>query len=82
MRVSIVQIGNSKGLRIPKAILEQCSIEDEVDLEVKDKRIILEPTHKPARQGWEEHFSRMAENADDRPIVNDAFDLDFDDWEW
>ncbi|GAH76797.1 unnamed protein product, partial [marine sediment metagenome] len=43
MLINIVPIGNSKGIRIPKAILDQCDIENEVDLEVENGKIIIEP---------------------------------------
>ena len=45
MRVSVIQIGNSKGIRIPQSILKQCEIEDEVDLEVQGKSIVLKPIY-------------------------------------
>jgi len=41
MQLDVVQIGNSKGIRIPKAILKQCQIEDQVDLEFKAERLSL-----------------------------------------
>ena len=82
MKVSVVQIGNSKGIRIPKAVLEQCNIENEVDLEVNDGKIILEPTaHKP-RKGWDEQFAAMADNQEDRLLVDDLLDADIEEWEW
>lgn len=45
MKVSVVQIGNSKGIRIPQSILKQCEIGDEVDLEIQDKSIVLKPVY-------------------------------------
>ena len=71
MLLSIVPIGNSKGIRIPKAILEQCNIRDQIELEVENGRIILEPVHDSPRQGWDEAFSddiqqcpRLRQNGD------------------
>lgn len=46
MHVSIIQIGNSKGLRIPQSILKQCGIESEVEMEIQDKNIIIKPIQK------------------------------------
>jgi len=46
MRIPIVQIGNSKGIRIPRAILRQCSIVDEVDLEVTEDKLVLTPLRR------------------------------------
>ena len=51
MRVSIVEIGNSKGIRIPQAILKQVSFAEEVEMEVADGKItlrrIVDPTVVP-----------------------------------
>ena len=46
MRLSVVQIGNSKGIRIPQSILKQCEIDDEVELEIDGNNIVLKPIHK------------------------------------
>jgi antitoxin MazE len=82
MQLNIVQIGNSKGIRIPKAILEQCRIEDQVDLEVENGRIILEPKKKTPREGWGKTFKDMASNEDDALLIDDNVDIEMDDWEW
>jgi len=82
MQLNVVQIGNSKGIRIPKAILEQCQIEDQVDLEVEDGRIILEPKKKIPREGWEKAFKAMSTNHDDALLIDDSIDIEVDDWEW
>jgi antitoxin MazE len=82
MKAAIVPIGNSRGIRIPKAILEQCHIEREVILDVKDDNIIIKPVTKGERKNWAESFKKMSENKDDRLIINDEIDLDSGDWEW
>lgn len=64
MKTNIIRIGNSKGIRLPKAVLEQCRLHDEVELEVKDDRIIVRPAQAP-RRGWNQAFSRMAKKGDD-----------------
>mgnify|MGYP001118373993 CR=1 FL=1 len=82
MQLDVVQIGNSKGIRIPKAILKQCQIEDQVDLEVEDGKIILEARKKTPRKGWEKAFKGMAINQDDALLIDDNIDVEMDDWEW
>ena len=82
MQLDVVQIGNSKGIRIPKAILKQCQIEDQVDLEVEDGKIILEARKKTPRKGWEKAFKGMAINQDDALLIDDNIDIEMDDWEW
>ncbi len=84
MRARIVKIGNSQGIRIPKPILEQTGIMDDVELEVDNNQIILRPASNP-RNGWESEFKTMAENGDDKLI--DEMDLisnewDDDQWQW
>ncbi len=81
MKAKIVSIGNSKGIRIPKTILKQCNIKDNVDIEVENKRIILRPiTHKP-RKGWDKAFKIMHERKDDVLFFDEKIDRDIEDWE-
>lgn len=82
MLVSLVAIGNSKGIRIPKAILDQCNIRDQIDLEVREGRIILEPVSDQPRKGWNAAFQQMAANADDGLLLDDDIDIEMDDWQW
>ena len=51
MLVPLIRIGNSKGVRLPKAVIEQAGLTDEIDLEVKDGKIILSSACQP-RAGW------------------------------
>lgn len=83
MRIEIIKIGNSKGVRIPKAILEQCGMKTTVDLRVQDHSLIITPYEDP-RAGWEEDFQRMAQNGDDTLLDADflSHPLDEDEWEW
>jgi antitoxin MazE len=82
MLINIVPIGNSKGIRIPKAILDQCDIENEVDLEVKNGKIIIEPIKRIPRNGWTESFIQMAKTGEDQLLFEEAIDLEMEDWEW
>ena len=82
MRVSIVQIGNSKGLRIPKSVLAQCNIKDSVDLVVRENEIILKPLPSLPREGWAKDFARMATLNEDTLLIDDSIDLDLDGWAW
>ena len=72
MKASIIQIGNSKGLRISKAILERYNIKDTVELILEKGRIILKPMDQP-RKGWDEAFSRMHSNKEDALLIDDVF---------
>jgi antitoxin MazE len=84
IKTRIIRIGNSQGIRIPKLLLEQSNLVEEVELELQDEQIILRPAH-PARHGWEEAFQRMAALGDDHlPNGEDLPSTDWDDeeWEW
>jgi antitoxin MazE len=61
----ITKMGNSKGVRIPKPILEQLALGDEVELLVRGDQLVIRPSQRP-RSGWEEQFERMAGRGDDR----------------
>ena len=73
MEVSIIQIGNSKGIRFSKTILEKYNIKEKVELLLEKGRIIIQPISAP-RSGWEESFSEMSKNEDDELLINDIFD--------
>ncbi|MDO6739486.1 MULTISPECIES: AbrB/MazE/SpoVT family DNA-binding domain-containing protein [Flavobacteriaceae] len=80
MEVSVIQIGNSKGIRFSKTILEKYNIKDKVDLILEKGKIIIQPLSTP-RKGWEESFKQMAENGDDKLLFNDVFeDETFEEW--
>lgn len=80
MEIPIVKIGNSKGLRLNKAILERYNIKDKVELILGKKQIILKPVDKP-RKGWEEAFKNMHDNKDDELLIDDVFeDENFSEW--
>jgi len=82
MKLSIIPIGNSKGIRIPVSVLNQCQIESKVDMLVENGRIILIPVKKQARVGWIKKFEKMTKSNDDKMIIDDNIDLDSGDWEW
>jgi antitoxin MazE len=65
METSIIQIGNSQGIRIPKPILEQCGFKERVELEVQSDQLIIRPIRE-VRQSWAKAFEEMAKNGDDR----------------
>ncbi len=82
MKTHIISIGNSRGIRIPKAILEQCRIEKDVELELEDDKIIIRPLKKTPRKSWAQSFQKMKSFQDDRLLIDDRLDMDEKDWEW
>ncbi len=81
MKTHIVKIGNSQGIRIPKALLEQTGLRGEVTLEVTDNSIVIRRVRRP-REGWEAAFTHMAAQGDDRLLDEDLHDLPDETWEW
>jgi len=80
MQISVIDIGNSKGIRLTKNLLEKYDIRDKVELILEKGRIILKPVTKP-RQGWEKSFQKMHANGDDKLLIGDIFnDENLDEW--
>lgn len=81
MKASIIKIGNSHGVRIPKPLLDQCGFGSEVELEVQNHSLVLSPT-KQTRKDWESAFKKMAQNKDDQLIETTSTDWENGKWEW
>ena len=82
MKTRIVRIGNSRGVRIPKLMLEEAGLEDEVEIEVSAEGIRIRPT-RTAREGWAVAAAELAERGGDAlldRVTSTAFDAA--DWEW
>jgi antitoxin MazE len=78
MIARLVPIGNSRGIRIPKAVLEQCEMTDAVELAVKGRQIIVSPVRNQPRKGWREAAARMSAAGDDDLLIPDVFEDDVD----
>lgn len=83
MRIDIVRIGNSQGVRIPKALLQQAGLTDTAEIRVEEGRIILERPRRP-RVGWDEAFAHMHQAGDDGLLwpEHPLSQFDHDEWEW
>jgi antitoxin MazE len=84
MKTRIVSIGNSQGIRIPKPLLEQTGLSDEVEISVENDALVIRPSRKP-RAGWAEAFRAMAQRGDDALLDEEASNLsswDEKEWEW
>jgi antitoxin MazE len=82
VKTPIVRIGNSRGIRIPKAIIDQVGLGSEVEISVQPDRLIIRPIDRP-RYGWEEQFRAMAGHGDDR-LLDEPLPTAWDqrDWTW
>lgn len=86
-KARIIKIGNSQGIRIPKALLQQLALGEEVELEVQQDHLVIRPATLPRkpREGWEEQFRLMAERGDDKLIDPDEFPptkWEMEEWVW
>ena len=84
MKATLVRIGNSRGIRLPKPLIEQCHLSDEVELHVRGHDLVIRSRHAP-REGWDEAFSRMARRGDDRlveRVAEPSTEWSRTDWEW
>ena len=80
MDVSLISIGNSKGIRLSKTLIEKYNIQDTIELILEKGYIILKPKSS-ARNGWEKSFKKMHANGDDKFLMADVFkDEDFEEW--
>ena len=82
VRANVVRIGNSRGIRIPKVWLEQLRIGEEVELAVRQDKLIIRRA-RVAREGWGEAFQQMTEQREDQ-IIDEPITTKWDEeeWEW
>ena len=82
MKTRIVRIGNSKGIRLPKLLLEQVGLVDEVDLEVRDGELVISPANA-VRAGWREAAISLAKREEDKLLdIPTPTHFDAEEWEW
>jgi antitoxin MazE len=84
MKAQLIKIGNSRGIRLPKAVIEQVGLETEVELDVRADEVVIRPAKKKPREGWAESFKAMAAAGDDvlldEPLPPTQFDEE--EWQW
>jgi antitoxin MazE len=80
MRSNLIKIGNSKGIRITSNIIKECELENEVEIKVVDKKLIIEAFKEP-RANWDKSFARMHKDKEDNLLIKNGNDFDKD-WEW
>ena len=82
METKITKIGNSQGIIIPKAIMEQCGLTGKVNLEVKDNRLIVSQIADNPRQGWSEAIIAAGVDEQDELLMGDYLEHSWDEEEW
>ncbi len=82
MRAKIVRIGNSRGIRLPKPVMEQVGLREEVMLEVKEGTLVISPAERP-REGWAAAAKALSNRGEDRMLdAPTPTRFDEDEWEW
>lgn len=81
MKAELVSIGNSRGIRIPKPVIDQCGFGNTVELRVEKNCLVIAPERRP-RQGWEEAFRVAGPDARDELLLDTLLPNDFDRHEW
>lgn len=81
MKAKLVRIGNSRGIRLPKPLIEEAGLGDDVELRVRDGAIVIAKAAKP-RAGWAEAAKLMRERGEDRPDTFGPTRFDREDWQW
>ena len=82
---TLIRIGNSQGIRIPKAIIKQAKLGDkELEFEVIDEGLLIKPLKAP-RKGWKEQFEQAGTaqllNEEEQEWLEAPLD-DNEGWEW
>jgi antitoxin MazE len=82
MRAEIVRIGNSRGIRIPKLVIEECGFGEKVEIKVENRRLIVSRESRP-REGWEQMFHSAGDSkTDERPLEIVSNEFDRTEWTW
>lgn len=83
MKVNLIAIGNSKGVRLPRSVIKECGFGEQIEMRVEDGVVVLAPA-RGTREGWDAAFERMAAAEDDSPFLPDSLGHEWDreEWEW
>lgn len=82
LKMPLTRIGNSLGVRIPKAIIEQLGLENGVEMQVENGRLVIRPARSP-RQGWDKALQVMHKKGEDRLLdAETPTGFDQQEWEW
>ena len=83
MRTKLIQIGNSKGIRLPQTLIKQFELEDEIIIEPTEKGLFITAA-SGSRQGWEEQFKKAVkeESGKDNEWIDLPNRFDKEEWKW
>lgn len=83
MKTKLIRIGNSQGVRIPKPLIEESGLSEEIEMILRDNEIVLRSAEE-TRSGWDEAFEKMARQGDDRLLDQEEVERpsEWDETEW
>lgn len=81
VKARLVSMGNSRGVRLPKPLIEQAGLADDVELELRDGAIVISAVRAPPRAGWAEAAARLSSRPD-AGLLDAAVPTRFDEDEW
>ncbi len=84
MKIQLIKIGNSRGVRIPKTMLEQCRLNGDLNIELRENEIVISSEHNQ-RSGWDEAFKKARSLKENSMIDDDGINLsgwDEKEWKW
>jgi antitoxin MazE len=79
MKARLVRIGNSRGVRLPKAVIDQVGLEDEIEIRVEDDRLVILPASRP-RTGWA--AAAVVAASESKGLLDPSTSTRFDEDEW
>ncbi|WP_297485131.1 AbrB/MazE/SpoVT family DNA-binding domain-containing protein [Sulfurimonas sp.] len=84
---TLIKIGNSQGIRIPKPLIEQAHLEDvNLELEVLENGLLIKPVNNISRETWKENIKKVIienKGLQDEALLEDFLnDNDLEDWQW
>jgi len=82
MKTRLVRVGNSRGVRLPKPLIDHAGLTDEVELELRGNTIVIAARSAP-RSGWAEAARRLHAEDKDEPIDPPTpTHFDKNEWRW
>jgi antitoxin MazE len=82
MLASVIQIGNSRGIRLPKRFFQELNIKDKVELIINKDELIVKGVQKIPRQGWGESFVKMSADKGNEILLPENIDNETFEWIW
>ena len=85
MKTKLIRIGNSQGVRIPKPLIEESGLSEEIEMILRDNEIVLRSAEE-TRKGWDKAFEEMSRKGDDRLLDQEDIERpskwDETEWTW